>query len=89
MSHLAKAMSNFVSHSTGAPCYHSPSRAPWRLSAGRRDQVEVMRCAFEERRNLIVDRMNAIPGVSCLKPEGAFYIMMNLQPADWARRSTA
>jgi aspartate aminotransferase len=38
-----------------------------------------MRQAFEERRNYIVERINAIPGVSCLKPEGAFYIMMNLK----------
>ena len=38
-----------------------------------------MRQAFEERRNYIVERMNAIPGVSCIKPEGAFYVMMNLE----------
>ena len=37
-----------------------------------------MRQAFEERRNFIVKEMNAIPGVSCIMPEGAFYVMMNL-----------
>ena len=37
-----------------------------------------MRAAFEERRNYIVERMNAIAGVSCIKPQGAFYVMMNL-----------
>ncbi len=36
-----------------------------------------MRQAFEQRRNYIVERMNAIPGVSCIQPEGAFYVMMN------------
>ena len=38
-----------------------------------------MRKAFEQRRDHLVERMNAIPGVSCLKPEGAFYVMMNLR----------
>ena len=34
---------------------------------------------FEERRNYLVERMNQIDGVSCLKPDGAFYVMMNLE----------
>lgn len=38
-----------------------------------------MRKAFEERRNYIVSRMNAINGISCIKPEGAFYVMMNME----------
>lgn len=38
-----------------------------------------MRQAFEERRNYIVTRMNQIEGVSCIKPEGAFYVMMNIE----------
>ena len=38
-----------------------------------------MRRAFERRRNYMVERMNQIPGVSCIKPEGAFYVMMNIE----------
>ena len=38
-----------------------------------------MRQVFEQRRDLIVRRINAMPGVSCLKPSGAFYVMMNLE----------
>ena len=38
-----------------------------------------MRKAFEERRDYIVQRMNSIPGVSCIKPNGAFYVMMNIE----------
>ena len=34
---------------------------------------------FEERRNTMVELINAIPGISCLKPEGAFYVMMNIR----------
>jgi aspartate aminotransferase len=33
--------------------------------------------AFCERRNWIVDRLNEIPGVSCFKPIGAFYVFPN------------
>lgn len=38
-----------------------------------------MKKAFEERRNYMVQRMNEIAGVSCIKPEGAFYVMMNIK----------
>lgn len=75
---LTRAMSNFVSHSTGAPATFAQWGAVEALR-GPQDQTEVMRQAFEQRRNLIVERINAIPGVSCLKPEGAFYVMMNLR----------
>ena len=37
-----------------------------------------MRKVFEERRNYMVERINSINGVSCRKPEGAFYVMMNI-----------
>lgn len=75
--HLAKVMSNYLSHSTGAPS----SIAQWAAVdalAGPQGGVDEMRAAFEERRNYIVERMNSIEGVSCIKPEGAFYVMMNL-----------
>lgn len=41
--------------------------------------VEEMREHFQRRRDLMVDRVNSIEGISCLKPEGAFYIMMNIR----------
>ena len=47
--------------------------------SGSQAEIETMRQAFEQRRNYIVERMNAIPGVSCIQPEGAFYVMMNLE----------
>lgn len=75
---LAKVMANYLSHSTGNPS----SIAQWAAVdalAGEQDDIDDMRTAFEERRNYIVERMNAIPGVSCIKPQGAFYVMMNLE----------
>ena len=38
-----------------------------------KDEIEQMRAQFERRRDLLVDALNAIPGVRCVKPEGAFY----------------
>ena len=46
---------------------------------GPQDSVEEMRKVFEERRNYMVARINSIDGVSCIKPNGAFYVMMNIQ----------
>jgi aspartate aminotransferase len=74
---ITKVMANYVSHSTAAPSTLSQWAAVEALT-GPQDQVEEMRKAFEQRRNYMVQRVNAIPGVSCLMPEGAFYIMMNI-----------
>lgn len=74
----AKVMGCFISHSTGSPCTVSQAAAVAALD-GPQDCVEEMRRAFEERRNYIVERINQIDGVSCIKPEGAFYVMMNME----------
>lgn len=74
---IAKVMSSYVSHSTGSPCSVSQAAAVTALT-GEQYSVEKMRQAFEERRNYLVERMNAIEGVSCIKPQGAFYVMMNM-----------
>lgn len=75
---IIKVMSNYVSHSTAGPATFSQWAAVEALT-GTQEPREVMRSAFQERRNYIVERINAIPGVSCLKPQGAFYIMMNIK----------
>jgi len=41
--------------------------------------VDEMVQEFEKRRNLMVERINAIPNLSCRKPQGAFYIMLNIK----------
>ena len=75
---IARLMGNYLSHSTGAPSTISQWAAVEALS-GQQDTIEDMRKVFEERRNYIVRRMNTIPGVSCIMPEGAFYVMMNIE----------
>src|SRR5690606_14217983 len=45
---------------------------------GPQDAVEEMRLAFRRRRDLCVAGLNRIPGISCIKPEGAFYAFPNI-----------
>ncbi len=45
---------------------------------GNQDDAENMIEEFKRRRNVIVDGLNSIPGISCLKPQGAFYVFPNI-----------
>ena len=74
---VVSVMSKYLSHSTGNPSAPAQAASVVALNAPQ-DTVEEMRKAFEARRDYMVERMNQIPGVSCLKPEGAFYVMMNI-----------
>lgn len=76
--YLAKMMGNYLSHSISNPCSISQYAAIEALT-GPQNDIEEMRKAFEVRRNHLVERMNRIEGVSCLKPQGAFYVMMNMK----------
>ena len=75
---LAKIMSNGLSQSTGAPSTISQWASVEALT-GPQEGIEAMRLAFLERRDYIVKRINSIPGVSCIVPNGAFYVMMNIE----------
>jgi aspartate aminotransferase len=74
---IARVMSNYLSHSTGAPSTISQYAAVEALS-GPQEARESMRQVFERRRDHTVRRVNAIPGVGCIKPDGAFYVMINI-----------
>ena len=75
---IAKVMSNYSGHSTSGPSSMA-QMAALEAFTGPQDSVDVMLHTFEERRNFFVKRLNEIDGVSCIKPEGAFYIMMNME----------
>lgn len=75
---LARVMSNYLSHSTSAPSTISQYAAIVALK-GPQEDMQVMKKAFEARRDHLVERMNRIEGVSCIKPQGAFYVMMNMK----------
>ncbi len=46
---------------------------------GPQDEVHRMVAEFKRRRDVIVDGLNNIPGISCLKPKGAFYVFPNIK----------
>ncbi|WP_226683565.1 pyridoxal phosphate-dependent aminotransferase [Sutcliffiella horikoshii] len=70
---IISAMTNLASHSTSNPTSIS-QYATIAAYKGPQDDVEVMRQAFEERLNIIFEKLNQIPGFHCLKPQGAFYL---------------
>ncbi len=56
---------------------------------GPQASVGKMVAAFKERRDTIVDGLNAIPGFTCLKPRGAFYAFPNTTDTGWDSRKLA
>lgn len=77
---IIKAMTNLDSHSTSNPTTISQHGA---LAAynGTQEPVEEMRQAFEERMNKVYERLITLPGISCVKPNGAFYLFPNAKEA--------
>ena len=76
-SKIAKAMANIQSHATSNPNSIAQVAATAALN-GPKDEIQIMKNAFFERRNHLVDLINGIEGVSSIKPDGAFYVMMNV-----------
>ena len=70
---LIAAMRKIQSQSTSNPCTISQWAAVEALD-GPHDFIARNNAAFVRRRNLVVDRLNAIPGIACPRPEGAFYV---------------
>lgn len=65
------------SHSTSNPSSISQYAGLEALN-GPQFEVPRMRTEFEKRRNYVLYKLSTIPGVSCVKPEGAFYVFPNL-----------
>ncbi|MGZ3538634.1 MAG: pyridoxal phosphate-dependent aminotransferase, partial [Thermodesulfobacteriota bacterium] len=73
---IISAMNNIQSQSTSNPTSIS-QKASVEALIGPQNEVEKMVSAFGQRRNYIVERLNKVPGVSCYKPVGAFYVFPN------------
>ncbi len=71
---VIKAVSKLQGQYTSG-CSSIAQKAAEAAFAGPQDCVEEMRQAFERRRDLIIDLMSEIPGISLTKPDGAFYVM--------------
>ena len=69
---IVKQVSKLQGQSTSNPCATSQAASIEAL-AGSLDEVHAMVREFEKRRNIIVERLTQIPGVSCRKPTGSFY----------------
>ena len=74
---IAKIMSNVQSHATSNPNSIAQKAAEAAIS-GPQDMVATMVAAFASRRDYMVKRINSMPGLSCVNPNGAFYVMMNI-----------
>ncbi len=74
---LVAAMGRIQDQSTSNPTSFAQCGAVAALR-GPQECVATMRSAFQDRRDYIVRRLNAIPGISCVLPEGAFYVLPNI-----------
>lgn len=74
---LIKAANTLQSQSTSNVCTFAQYGAIAALESSQ-DCVETMRQAFAKRRTAIIDLINAIPGLTCVTPEGAFYLFVNI-----------
>ena len=70
---LIRAMAVVQSQSTSCPSSVSQAAAVAALN-GPQDMLIDRRRSFQRRRDLVVDALNAINGVACRRPEGAFYV---------------
>ena len=74
---IIKATSTIQGHSTSNVCTFAQYGAIAALESSQ-ESVETMRLAFADRREVIFELLDAIPGISCIKPDGAFYMFVNI-----------
>ena len=72
---VAKAVDSFQSHATSNPAAVSQYATIAALE-GSEEELIAMREVFNDRRKFMIERIRAIDGVSCIEPDGAFYIML-------------
>ena len=70
---VIKVIAKIQSQSTTNPSSISQAAAVEALN-GKQDFISVRAKAFQERRDFVVNSLNAIEGISCIKPDGAFYV---------------
>jgi len=74
---LIANIAKLQSHSTSNPTSISMKAALAALTQPASALPEMKR-AFSERRDFVVEKLNSIPGITCLKPQGAFYVFPNI-----------
>jgi aspartate aminotransferase len=74
---VARAVDNIQSHSTSNPCSFAQKGAVAALK-GDQQPLADMRDEFSMRRDYMFDRITKIPNITAVKPQGAFYILVNI-----------
>lgn len=75
---LAQVVQLLLTHSVGCTAQFVQIAGIEALT-GPQDQVEAVVAEYQRRRDVIVDGLNSIPGVSCQRPQGAFYVFPNIK----------
>ena len=71
-------------------CVNAPSQfAGIAAIDGPQDDVDKMMRAFDRRRKIVVEGLNALPGISCITPKGAFYAFPNISKTGWKAKKLA
>ena len=71
-------------------CVNAPAQyAAIEAITGQQDSVDEMMHSFAQRRQLIVNELNQLPGVSCKMPTGAFYAFPNIKKTGWKAKALA
>ncbi|MBS9475866.1 pyridoxal phosphate-dependent aminotransferase [Ancylobacter radicis] len=66
-------------------CVNAPAQfAALAALTGPQDCVSAMLAEFDRRRHLVVEGLNALPGISCATPKGAFYAFPNVSGTGWS-----
>lgn len=74
---IIDGINKLQSHSTSNPTSISQKAALAALNETQ-EPVKIMASEFVKRRDFIVDKLNQINGISCIKPKGAFYVFPNI-----------
>src|SRR5882757_5129376 len=71
-------------------CVNAPSQfAGIAAIDGPQDDVDTMMRAFDRRRKIVVEGLNALPDISCITPKGAFYAFPNVSKTGWKAKKLA
>ncbi|MEP3264615.1 MAG: pyridoxal phosphate-dependent aminotransferase [Hyphomicrobiales bacterium] len=71
-------------------CVNAPAQyAGLAALTGPQDAVNEMMVAFDARRKLVTEKLNALPQVSCVTPKGAFYAFPNIKETGWKSKKLA
>ncbi len=75
---IVKAITNLQSHSTSNPCSISQKAACKALGSREENQIQKTVGEFQSRRDCMLEGLRRVAALSCVKPQGAFYLFCNI-----------